>query len=405
VTVTAEPRRLSRDGPVLGWVVATGVSQLGDVAFYAALAYAAAHVGSPALAATVLAAAATPRALFLLVGGAVTDRVDARWLMLVSDLGCVLVLVAALVAVDAHGLSPALLIAVGAGFGVADAFYVPASGTLPRQLVAPADLPRLAALRQLAFRLARIGGAPLGLALVATAGFRAVLLANAISYSVVAVALLALRPRRSRERSTGTGVLADLVGGFGYIYRTPHVRDLVVALSGLNIFGGPVLSVGLALRTTEEGWSPALLGLMSGCIGVGAVVGALAAMLVRPTRPMRLALSLMFVQAAAVGAVGVAPVAGEFAAMLVVGVTAGLASPLMSGTVQATVAGGYLGRVNAVLSLTDVALMPIALIAFGVLASATGLAVACLAFGAAFAALTVVAITRPHVANLRLEST
>ncbi|HEY1487379.1 MAG TPA: hypothetical protein VGF84_14835, partial [Micromonosporaceae bacterium] len=185
-----------------------------------------------------------------------------------------------------------------------------------------------------------------------------------------------------------------------YLARTPKVRDLVIALSGLNVFGGPVLSIGIALRTTQQGWSPYHLGILSGCIGAGAVVGTLTSMVVRPRRPLRFALALMFVQAAAVAAVGLLNFPGEVGAMLIVGITAGLASPLMSGTVQAVVDEEYLGRTSAVLSLADSGLMPIALAGFGALAGLTGLAIACATFGAAFALLMVFAITRPHIANI-----
>jgi MFS family permease len=399
--VAATPvRPLFRDVPVLGWAFAAGLSQLGDVAFYASLAYAAATLGSPAIAATVLACAATPRALLMLFGGAITDRVDARRLMIASDLSCLGVLLVALAVIGAYGLSAPILIAIGACFGTADAFYGPASATLPRRLVTVEQLPRLAALQQLIGRFARIGGAPLGLALVAVAGFDAALIADAASYAVIAVTLIVVRPRRDRTRKPGTGILGDLAGGFRYIVRTPKVRDMVIALSGLNVFGGPVLSIGIALRTTEQGWNPSLLGAASGCIGAGAVAGTLAAIAVRPVRPLRFALSLMFVQAAAVATVGVLNAPGEIVAMLIVGVTAGLASPLMSGTVTAMVDEEFLGRTSSVLSLGDTAGMPFALAGFGALAAATGLATACLAFGAAFAALMVFAITRPHIANL-----
>jgi MFS family permease len=284
--------------------VAAGISQLGDVIFFVSLAYASAHLGSPALAGVVMACAATPRAVLMLVGGAVTDRFDARRLMLASDIACALVLLGALAAIDAWGLSAPVLIAIGACFGTADAFYGPASATFPRQLVAASDLPRLAGIRQLINRFTAVGGGPLGLALVAFGGLQAALAADAASYAVIAVTLLAVRPRWARARATGRSIAADIRAGLAYLRSTPPVRDLVIALSGLNVFGSPVLSIGIALRTTEQGWGANRLGVLTGCIGVGAVVGTLVSISRRPARPVRFALQLMFVQAAAVAAVG-----------------------------------------------------------------------------------------------------
>jgi len=330
----------------------------------------------------------------------VTDRVDARRLMLGTDSARVCVLVAALAAIAAWGLSAPILIGIGVLFGIADAFYDPAVSSYPRQLVAAEDLPRLSGVRQLMSRFATIGGGPIGLALVAWQGFDTALIADAASFLVILVALVLVRPRWARERSPGRSVLHDVRGGLSYVVRTPHVRDLVIALSGLNVFGGPVLSVGIALRTTQQHWNPAWLGILTGCIGAGAVVGTLGALIGRPRRPVMFGLMLMFVQAAACAAVGVLNFPGEIVAMLVVGITAGLASPMLSGTVQATVAEQYLGRTSAVLGLADTGLAPLAFAGFGALAGAAGLATACAAFGLAFAALMVFAVTRPHLATL-----
>ncbi len=400
VAPVVPPRPLFRDTAVLGWALARAVSDIGDAVAFVAIAYAAARLGSPAVAGLVLAAAATPRVIFMLIGGAITDRVDTRRLMIGTDVARIAVLIAALVAVAVWGVSAPLLIAIGVPFGIADALYIPASATFPRQLVATAELARLAGLRQLMTRIATIVGGPLGLALVAVGGLSAALAADAVSFVVIAVVLVAVRPRWPRARSAGRSILGDVRSGLGYLGRTPPVRDLVIALSGLNVFGAPVLSVGIALRTTQQGWSPNGLGLLTGCIGAGAAVGTLAVMAHRPQRPVLFGLQLMFVQAAAVAAVGLLPYPGEVAAMLVVGVTAGLASPLLSGAVQAVVAEQFLGRTSAVLSIADTGLAPLALAGFGLLVSTSNLAAACLAFGFAFAVLMVFAVSRPHLAAL-----
>ena len=400
VAPAASARPLFRDTAVLGWALARSVSDIGDAIAFVAIAYAAARLGSPAVAGLVLAAAATPRAVFMLIGGAITDRVDTRRLMIGTDLARVAVLAAALASIAVWGVSAPLLIAIGVPFGIADAFYTPASSTFPRQLVATTELARLAGLRQLMTRIATIIGGPLGLALVAVGGLSAALAVDALSFLVIAVVLVAVRPRWPMARSVGRSILGDVRSGLGYLGRTPPVRDLVIALSGLNVFGAPVLSVGIALRTTQQSWSPNGLGLLTGCVGIGAAIGTLTIMAYGPRRPVLFGLQLMFIQAAAVAAVGILSYPGEVAAMLVVGLTAGLASPLLAGAVQAAVAEQFLGRTSAVLNIADTGLAPLALAGFGFLVSTSNLAAACLAFGFAFAVLMVFAVSRPHLATL-----
>ena len=147
------------------------------------------------------------------------------------------------------------------------------------------------------------------------------------------------------------------------------MRSLVIAISGLNLFVGPVLAVGLVLRTDDAGWGAGSLGLFQALVGAGAAVGAIIAVRWRPSRPARTGLLMLVGQAAACAGVGVAPYAGIAAAMLVIGLTAGLASALVSGAFQRTVDGAYLGRTSSMLALGDNVLMPLAMSGFGVLAA------------------------------------
>lgn len=126
------PPPLGRDRKVQAWVVSTGISQAGDVAWTIALAWTAAKIGSATETGLVIGIGTLPRALMLLFGGALADRLDARRLMVVTNVGRVLVLLAGLVVVQAACLSIPLLIALAVMFGLLDAIYDPASNTMPR---------------------------------------------------------------------------------------------------------------------------------------------------------------------------------------------------------------------------------------------------------------------------------
>ncbi|MEU5693381.1 MFS transporter [Actinosynnema sp. NPDC020468] len=394
---------LWRDRRALGWVFATGVSLVGDEIWFVALAFTAVQLGDPKLAGLVLACATVPRALLTILGGALTDRVDARRMMLIADVARIAVLAGALVVLAAAGVSAGLLIAVGLLFGVAEAFYVPASSAFPRQLVARGELVRMSALRQLMDRIASVLGAPLGGILLLVWGLSGAMAANLLSFVLVLGVLLVVKPRRTLARASGGSVRADMGDGFRYLRATPRVRDLVITLSGLNVFVSPVVAIGLALHVSQRGWGAVGLGWLTGAIGVGAAVGTLGALRRRPERPLRAAILLLFVQAAALGVVGTAGYGVSLAGMFVLGVVAGLASPMLSGAFQATVDEEYVGRVSSVLSLTDDALAPVAIAGFGLLAGTVGLGTTAIGFGAAFAALLLFALSRPHVRNLRLD--
>jgi MFS family permease len=280
-------------------------------------------------------------------------------------------------------------------FGLVDALYTPASGTMPRRMVRAEDLVKLAASTQLANRLAVFVGAPLGGFLVAHGGLAAVMIIDAISFGVIAIALAwVVRPRLPQVSSAGKSIRADLKAGFGYLRRDRPARTLVIAFFGLNLCVGPVLAVGLVQRTSAAGWGAGSLGLFQACSGILAATGAVLAMRWKPTRLARAGLLALIFQAAGCAAIGFVPRAGVFIAMGVIGFTAGLASAQLSAAFQQTIAPAYLGRTSSIVSLSDEALMPVAMTGFGALISGAGIPFACSLLGAVFAALMVWSATR-----------
>jgi MFS family permease len=391
--VTIPPLR--RDVRVHAWVAAAGLSRLGDIAWYIGLAWSAAQVAGPAGAGIVMGAGAIPRAVMQLFGGALADRVDARRTMVLANLARIAVLLGGIAVLEAKGLTLALLFTIAFVFGVVDAIYDPAASTMPRQLVRDEDFTSTAALFQLANRIAIFAGAPLGGFLVAHGGIRDVMVVNAVSFIAIAVVIATLlRPRRPRRLSEGSSIWSDLRDGFGYLGRTPPVRTLVIALSGLNLCVSPVLAVGLVLRTREADWGATTLGLFEATSGIGAAVGALVALRWRPADPARAGLLLLIIQAVACMAIGTAPYAGVFAAMATIGLTAGLASALLQGAFVAAVDESHLGRCISIVTLADEALMPVAMTGFGALIAGVGVDVACALVGAVFAITVVWAIAR-----------
>jgi hypothetical protein len=102
-----------------------------------------------------------------------------------------------------------------------DAFYLPSSGSMPRQLVEDSSLPRALALRQSGSQLVSLIGGPAGGALVAFAGFTAASMTDSVSFGVVLIALVAIR---TRFTPLGTGTFVCNLGPvlMGTAPRSPH---------------------------------------------------------------------------------------------------------------------------------------------------------------------------------------
>lgn len=193
----ADPvRPAHRDGNVLRWVGAYTASMLGDSVFFLALSWAAVRQGSPAEAGIVTAVSAVPRALLMLGGGVVVDRLGPRRVVIGSDaVRCAAVLtVAALLFATDPGLWLLALLALV--FGGVDALFMPAVGALPARITAKDQLARVQGMRGLAVRLSSVVGAPLGGLGVALGGAAA---AFALAGVLIAVSVPLLVSVRMRE--------------------------------------------------------------------------------------------------------------------------------------------------------------------------------------------------------------
>lgn len=395
-TATADPTLppLRRDPRLLGWVASHGLSSLGDTMIMVGLVYTAAQVAPPAQVGLVSAAAVLPQAVLGLLGGALVDRTEARRVMVAANLLLLLVMLGGLAVLLTTGASIWLLLAVALGAGTAMSMYNPATFAFPRQLRQVSEMGQVAGVRQLADRAAGIGGPPLAGLLVAALGLAGVLAAEAFLVAMVAVLLLLIRPRWPRERAGGANMWSDIRSGLAYIGRTPRVRGLLIAVAGLNVFAAPVIAVGLALRATDEGWGAGGLGVLLGSIGAAAALATVGMLRWRPRRPVLVALFTLLGQAVGLVVVGFAPFPVALAATIAVGLTAGVASPLLAGAVQAIVEESYLARVGSVFGLTDSAAVPLSVAGFGVLAGTASVAVACAVCGGAFILQLTYSLTR-----------
>lgn len=394
----------SRDRRFLMFLGGTAAADIGDQAWIVILAYAAAQSGSAVVATLTVAAGTVPRAILDLVGGAIADRLPTRPL-LVSVAGArVLTLAAGLLALiwfPDHEIP--IVVGVAVLFGAADALHKPATFTMPRQIVGVDHVVRAAGLRQLVNRLALLGGPALaGVVLVAVAVKGAV--AGLLAVFLLAAILLSLvRVRYRREDPPGESVLASLRSVVEFLRTDNPSRSLVYSLIGLNFFVIPVLNIGIALRAHQEGWSAQVLGILVACVGVGAALGTLVTLRIKPRHPMRFALTLLVFQGFALGVVGLLPMIGVGISLAVVGLTAGLSSPMMAGTAQAIVPANYIGRVFAVVGLADDALVPFALAGYGLVTDRIGLATTTIICGIGMAALMGVGLLRRPLRNLRLD--
>ncbi|MET9356384.1 MFS transporter [Streptomyces sp. NPDC006617] len=365
--VAAPGRPAHRDGNVLRWVAAYTASMLGDSVFFLALSWAAVRQGSPAEAGIVTAVSAVPRALLMLGGGVVVDRLGPRRVVIGSDaVRCAAVLtVAALLFATDPGLWLLALLALV--FGAVDALFMPAVGALPARITAKDQLARVQGMRGLAVRLSSVVGAPLGGLGVALGGAAA---AFALAGVLIAVSVPLLVSVRMRElppddRATAEGGTAwrDLRDGLRYVrrHRVLGPLMLVIALGDLG-FVGP-LNIGLTLLADERGWGASGMGWVLAGFGVGAGTAALL-LTVRGRVPHAgyVVAGALVPGAVAIGALAQAPVLPvAVGTALLIGLLAGLSGALCGALLQTQSAPALLGRVTAVSGIVSLGIAPLSM--------------------------------------------
>ncbi|MGQ4719152.1 MFS transporter [Streptomyces anulatus] len=383
--VRAPERPAHRDPNVLRWLGAYTASMVGDSIYFMALAWAAARTGSASGTGLVLAAGSIPRALLMLGGGVLADRLGPRRVVIGSDAArAVLVLgLAAILVLTAPTVG--VLVAIALLFGAVDALFLPAVGALPPRISSPGQLARIQGLRGLAARGASIVGAPLGGVAVATGG---PVLAFATAGALFALSLplllgLRIRPLPGPVTKHGGTVAGDheertvaeekptarrdLVDGLRYIRRHPLLGPLMIVI-GLSELGfvGP-LNLGLILLSEQRGWGAAGMGWIVAGFASGAA-GAALLIAVRGRVPRA---GLVMCLTVLVGATGIAAVAQipsvplAAATAAVVGLFIGLAGALCGALVQTVADPAYLGRVTSVSTLFTYALIPLSYPATG----------------------------------------
>ena len=375
------------------------VSVLGDQFHFVALTWLAIQLtGSGLVLGTVLMTAAIPRAVFMLVGGAFSDRFSPRTLMLTSNVirGVVVGILAALVLSGQAELWHLYILA--ATFGVVDAFFYPALNTIVPMLVPERQLSPANALVQGAQQIMGLIGPAVAGAMIALVQTGPAFAIDAASFAVAAVALFLIRGGRRHADPAADGdrpgVLATIAAGVRAAWADPPVRAMVLLTAAFNFaFTGPI-SVGLAFLADHrfDGGSAAF-GLLFSAFGGGAVIGAIAAGSTRPRRLGAIVMGVAVVLGIGLALIGLAPNLPVALAIIgVMGVLIGFINVQAIAWLQSRIPDDLRGRVMSLVTLGSVGLAPVSLAIAGALVDLGAVTLTFLAAGAIVIAAAIAGI-------------
>jgi MFS family permease len=230
---------------------------------------------SPLLVALVQAATTLPMFLLALPAGAMADIVDRRKMLLSAQ---ILGLVAAgvLAFLTFQGLtSPWVLLGATFVLGVAAALSAPVFQALVPELVDKPTLPDAVALNSLGVNISRAIGPAIGGVIVAMAGIPAVFALNALSVLAVLIVLVTWKRAPAANTLPPEHFFGALRAGYRYARHSPAMRLVLVRTLGFFLFGSALWAMLPLVGRRELGLDAAGYGALLGCMGAGAVVGAL----------------------------------------------------------------------------------------------------------------------------------
>lgn len=230
--------------------------------------------GSVILLGTVGFASQIPVLLLAPFGGTAADRFDRRRILLVTQSWAML-LAGTLAALTLTGnIQIWHLITIAVGFGVGNAFDIPARQAFVSDMVGRDDLINAIALNSSMFNGARIVGPAIAGILVAAVGEGWCFFGNSVSYIAVLMSLLAMKiiPTVRRELKSP---FAEIKEGFVYVATTPPIRALLLLLGLVSLAGMPYAVLMPVFAADYLGGDSGTLGVLMGCSGIGALAAAL----------------------------------------------------------------------------------------------------------------------------------
>ncbi|GAA4002546.1 MFS transporter [Allokutzneria multivorans] len=347
------------------------VSMLGDYSYDVVFAWLVLSVtgSTTTTLAAVMISIAVPRGALVLVGGAVTDRLSPRTVMLISHLvrgGCVLTLAV----LNATGtIAIWHFFVIGVLSGVAEAFFWPASSSILPSLVSDEQLPKANALLGMSEQFGRLAGPIAGGVLVALGNTTTAMIVNAATF-LFAAATLRGAPAGTPAERPETPLWREIGVGLRYARDNVEIRIVLLLVTAATLAYAGLFAVGLPALAKELSGDPIALGVLVASWGLGQLIGAYGASVTGlPRRWGLLIIGMTLCEGTAFALIGFLPSVWVAAVVLaVIGVGVAYSSDVaLPAFVQTAVPRELLGRVSSIIDLPRMTLDSVSIALMGVL--------------------------------------
>lgn len=368
------------------WMMSGGaISMLGDQFTLIALPWLVLQMThDPLTLGLVIAVMGIPRAVFILIGGALVDRHSPKRVLMLTKYVNAILLGLLSVLVLTHQVTLPIVYALALGIGLASAFSIPSGSSMLPNVVAPHHL-QLANGMMMSMRVLTALAGPLlaGLliafsghdqgasaAIADTRGLGIAFAFDALSFAVTTWTLHRVQMHAGAVRAAPQRVLHAVGQGLAMVWRDAEMRSAFIYWGVISFVVGGTMQVAMPVLVNQRLGGAAALGLIMGAHGAGALAGMGLSALKGNLRIGTLGTTLLAADALAgvllmfMGAIGAAWQGA--ALMLALGALAGFMQVAVFTWIQRRVPREMLGRTMSIFMFILMGLAPLA-------ASLTGL--------------------------------
>jgi MFS family permease len=285
MTAQTDKAALLRD-PNFRWMMSGGaISMLGDQFTLIALPWLVLQLTrDPLTLGLVIAVMGIPRAVFILIGGALTDRYSPKTVLMQTKYANAVLLGLLSVLVLTERVTLPLLYAIALGIGLASAFSIPSGTSMVPNVVLPQQLPAANGMMMGLRVITSLAGPLLAGVLIAFSGHDGGAVADArglgiafaldaATFAVTVFTLQRVRMHAGAVRAAPQRVLAAVGSGLAMVWRDAEMRSAFLYWGVISFVVGGTMQVALPVLASTRLGGAASLGLVMGAHGAGMLAG------------------------------------------------------------------------------------------------------------------------------------
>jgi MFS family permease len=230
--------------------------------------------GSAAYVALVQSAASVPIFLFAVLAGTIGDLVDRRRFLIVAQTYMLLVATALGVLAVLKMVTPWSLLGLLFGVGIGQALTAPTWQTLQPELVDADERTQAISLGSVNQNLARAVGPAIGGAVLTATSAGVLFLINAATFGPLIGVIACWRGKRPATALPREHVREAVRAGGRYVRASPALRVVLLRTGLFSLFASGIWAVLPLVAEKSFHLGSGGYGLLLGCVGIGAVVGA-----------------------------------------------------------------------------------------------------------------------------------